>query len=663
MSIKSMKPENKFVDPIHRWMEFDGIDIELSLKLETDFERIKGINHLGLISLVYPLAKHNKFEHQIGSQYVISKALTRKIFPSIEENSVKIAAAINHIGHLPYTYTCEKAVMVAASMSDSVKSELETIINFVHENIACKNCDLKYCGSTEDMGGIDYKNIHKWFSLYKYLKNCSLRKKLKKNERDSADKLKKIEHDSADKYVKFEYSEEFVKKLLVCKNNNEKYIKFKNIFDELDKIDYVFRDLFYFGTAFLDINLDLILSKYKTNIEYPEKKLIKSANVYLRDTFYYDPRVVAKSTFSEKMIAYLLINNKISIAQLLEFNDYDLHEHLQKQKMKFLKDSYEHVFENEHETFKRKLSAIPINREKTDSIKLERKITTLRSEGLLTYPFENGYFTSMRETNHGNRLDIYINEKYPNLQHLIKFISRNKKHITFNNFDGLINHILSEDNTSINEDSSNFVYLILNEVEVEFEKYLLPKALKDQETKQLLGYLHKIIYKDDHKMKYRMFIKNVTHDSNKIFRKPTKTISKFRDNVLKAGYRLIDEEQQKDKKGLLLEACVFLDSMMNGWEGVRDKYLFPNVIVKDINNRKTAEYDLIVINLMNDNSIVIDYIESSVDNSKEKEDEEMEKMRRLRVQIINRFEDVKMKAYFGRWDENTKIIKIEEPLG
>lgn len=648
-----MKPEKKFVDPIHRWMEFDGIDIELNLRLETDFERIKGINHLGLISLVYPLAKHNKFEHQIGSQYVISKALTRKIFPSIEENSVKIAAAINHIGHLPCTYTCEKAVLVAASMSDSVKSELEAIINFVHENIVCKNCDLKYCGTTEDVGEIHYKKIHKWFSLYKYLKNRGLR-----------NSLKKFEHEPGDKSVKFEYNEEFIKKMLICKNKNDKYIKYKNIFDELDKIDYVFRDLFYFGTAFLDINLDLILSKYKTNIEYPEKKLIKSANVYLRDTFYYDPLVVAKSTFSEKMIAYLLINNNISIAQLLKFNDNNLLELLQKQRMKFIKKSYEHVFNNEYETFKRKLSAIPIDQKTTDSIKLEKRITVLRSEGLLTYPFENGYFTSMREVDHGSGLDIYIDEKFPKLQQLIRFISRNKKHIILNDFDGLISHILNGDNASINENSFDFVYLILKDVEFEYEKYMIPRAQKlDQERKQLLGFIHKIIYKDNHKMKHEMFINNVIHYSNEIFRKPTKKIIKFRENVLKTGYRLIDEERQNDKKGLLLEACVFLDSMMNGWEGVRDKYLFPNVIVKDINNHKTAEYDLIVVKLMEDYSVVIDLIESSVDNSKEKEDEEMEKMRRLRVQIINRFEDVKMKAYFGRWNENTKKIKIEEPLG
>jgi len=247
---------------------------------------------------------------------------------------------------------------------------------------------------------------------------------------------------------------------------------------------------------------------------------------------------------------------------------------------------------------------------------------------------------------------------------LIRFISRNKKHIILNDFDGLISHILNGDNASINENSFDFVYLILKDVEFEYEKYMIPRAQKlDQERKQLLGFIHKIMYKNNHKMKHEMFINNVIHYSNEIFRKPTKKIIKFRENVLKTGYRLIDEEQQNDKKGLLLEACVFLDSMMNGWEGVRDKYLFPNVIVKDINNHKTAEYDLIVVKLMEDYSVVIDLIESSVDNSKEKEDEEMEKMRRLRVQIINRFEDVKMKAYFGRWNENTKKIKIEEPLG
>ncbi len=109
--------EDKFrhkiiIDPVHG-------DIGLS-KLETElidtptFQRLRGIKQLGFAYMVYPNARHSRFEHSLGVMHIMSRIL--ESFQSKDKNVVseedfrkqRIAALLHDIGHYPYSHLMEK---------------------------------------------------------------------------------------------------------------------------------------------------------------------------------------------------------------------------------------------------------------------------------------------------------------------------------------------------------------------------------------------------------------------------------------------------------------------------------------------------------------------------------------------------------------------------
>jgi len=100
------------IDPVHG-------DIGLS-KLETElidtptFQRLRGIKQLGFAYMVYPNARHSRFEHSLGVMHIMSRIL--ESFQSKDKNAVseedfrkqRIAALLHDIGHYPYSHLMEK---------------------------------------------------------------------------------------------------------------------------------------------------------------------------------------------------------------------------------------------------------------------------------------------------------------------------------------------------------------------------------------------------------------------------------------------------------------------------------------------------------------------------------------------------------------------------
>ncbi|MHC4169391.1 MAG: HD domain-containing protein [Planctomycetota bacterium] len=100
------------IDPVHG-------DIGLS-KLETElidtptFQRLRGIKQLGFAYLVYPNARHSRFEHSLGVMHIMTRIL--ESFRSKDKDSVsdevfrklRVAALLHDIGHYPYSHLMEK---------------------------------------------------------------------------------------------------------------------------------------------------------------------------------------------------------------------------------------------------------------------------------------------------------------------------------------------------------------------------------------------------------------------------------------------------------------------------------------------------------------------------------------------------------------------------
>ena len=80
------------------------------------FQRLNRINQLGLASVVYPGARHTRFQHSLGALYLMTeavKSLREKgvyIFDS-ESEAVQAAILMHDIGHGPFSHVLENTLI------------------------------------------------------------------------------------------------------------------------------------------------------------------------------------------------------------------------------------------------------------------------------------------------------------------------------------------------------------------------------------------------------------------------------------------------------------------------------------------------------------------------------------------------------------------------
>ncbi len=87
--------------------------LELKLLDTGSMQRLRGIRQLGTSHLVYPSAQHSRFEHSIGTCYMVKclvQALKNNGYTTIspeDENAVSVAALLHDITHIPFGHTLE----------------------------------------------------------------------------------------------------------------------------------------------------------------------------------------------------------------------------------------------------------------------------------------------------------------------------------------------------------------------------------------------------------------------------------------------------------------------------------------------------------------------------------------------------------------------------
>ena len=87
----------------------------LSLIDTEDFQRLRNITQLGYVHLVYPGARHSRFEHSLGVYHLAKQFMSRLLVsdPPLqlrdEDIRVFVAATLLHdIGHYPFSHTLEE---------------------------------------------------------------------------------------------------------------------------------------------------------------------------------------------------------------------------------------------------------------------------------------------------------------------------------------------------------------------------------------------------------------------------------------------------------------------------------------------------------------------------------------------------------------------------
>ena len=80
------------------------------------FQRLRRISQMGLSSLVYPGARHSRFEHALGCVHLMQKTIsilrTKGIAITDEESiGMQIAILLHDIGHGPFSHAMENSIV------------------------------------------------------------------------------------------------------------------------------------------------------------------------------------------------------------------------------------------------------------------------------------------------------------------------------------------------------------------------------------------------------------------------------------------------------------------------------------------------------------------------------------------------------------------------
>lgn len=102
-------------DPVHGFISFP-YDINFQLIEHPLIQRLRRIRQLGLTNFVYPGANHSRFQHALGSAYLMGQAIEvirSKGHPvSNEEEEGAINAMLLHdVGHGPFSHSLESSII------------------------------------------------------------------------------------------------------------------------------------------------------------------------------------------------------------------------------------------------------------------------------------------------------------------------------------------------------------------------------------------------------------------------------------------------------------------------------------------------------------------------------------------------------------------------
>ena len=280
------------IDPVHNTeVVLDSREVEIHSQLESEFERLKYIKHLGYASEVFRTANYSKYDHLMGLIHIfhVESSLTKNIFP-VELTNVMTAVLFgSHIGHLPYSHCGEKAVLLACDISPELKADITTRLQALDSSYGeCRRCTRKECESRElntitpqieDLFQTDdWVHLHRWFGALKLL---------------STDGVERILRDG--------WSSEELVKILVQPD-----CRWHQLLDRLDMLDYILRDSLYATTTHFDFNLDSIIELADIDSS-PEWRFLRTCKAFLADKIYCDPVVEIRSSLLQKMIAKELI--------------------------------------------------------------------------------------------------------------------------------------------------------------------------------------------------------------------------------------------------------------------------------------------------------------------------------------------------------------------
>lgn len=441
------------------------------------------------------------------------------------------------------------------------------------------------------------------------------------------------------------------------------------LLNHIDRLDYILRDMFHVGYIRVDLNLPFYFSnlelKSEKQIEMPsEWEVLDKLESYAKQNIYNDKRVKIAESLYQKIFKKAILDSKIGLANLLEWNDQELvntlREYQERKEQKYrLKAEIDRIKPN--------LESIPtytfsVSSKRSTSrnlLLIEGRVKTIGNYLVneLNRSFENGIFKGAYLDSFSTTSDINGTMACLDRKHIRRFLqetARYEKYYQKHNLEQLGKCIWGKE-TKINFDRYKpVVQELLKQMEkdrdidpleifckgISISEKRLPGTINLSEIKETAENLFRLIYEMG---KYRnksdfvkdslieTFLRNpnrIIGDENRLqdFNFPTKNdLLSYMEQFSGKGRRKI-----KGFKGKAHEYHTYLVKICESSEDKKEikKWVFPST------STPRGEVDVWVLHVFKRRRPLLELIECSISKSETKK---LEAIRKLK-QIVNHLE-------------------------
>ena len=663
-------------DPLYRVIDVTSEMRVVEGRVKGKFDRLKRINNLGIIPEVFEMAKYPKYEHALGTVYQVNALLEivdPKTIPKKYRVPLTVSSLFLHLGHLPYTYSTERALLLASNLGNrtkenEIKKYVKQRVKKVLKKIGYEDEDVK--NIFDDLFSMKgYKFLYRFFSADLVINSFG---KIKKDLNLSGDDLKII-----------------LDNILSDKTVGYKYLSLA------DKADFVQRDALYFGTVRIDISpkhlySHISLERHGLSVT-DEERLIDVNLDYLADRFYKNAEVAWFSALYEKILASLLSSKRFRIEWLDEYDDeqlkrlmcsaYDKNNKkislppswVQRAKNLFDKNiRFYKVFGLENVFFPKEMDVIDIEYQLIGKRESQR--------GLLRYPFESGILINIEYPPKDTHIPIPDPDYYPrsltlfqevskkNLGKILDIIRKLSSHLSLRHTKEIREAIANQISWSGNARLSNehVQEAIIEAIRlIDKEKYKREGDFIDKFLKDMQGLdIYRSLLKDPYnKFLWKSFISYFLENreqedlsslydyfSGAFLGFPVRTFQFKKtkqdlDMIYEMLLSMLSENHSTEKKGHLFEALCLIDRLRTK----RGDFQFIINGMKIIDptmpsgKEEQNEYDIIEF-LLDKDSVECRIYACSIRKDYKKKNEES--IRKLVDSIHEKFPDIKIKSRY-----------------
>jgi HD superfamily phosphohydrolase len=286
--------ETNRIDYIYDYVEVDKEDLELlSDSLVKGLERLRFIQHLGVVGEAFPLARHDKLEHAYGVYWLCK--LTRDWARGLNTNdkALRLAGLLHGVGHAPWTYTTEQAILQLYWLHEDTRRWLDAIF---------ERC-VRFIGNNALQDEAQHVvSVGNFYALYPWLTVARI---ASTNGMDN----------QLGKHVALH--------LLDSRLFGHKLLR------TLDRVDYTLRDLHYLGTARIHLNIGPFLRGFHRKPDQsiglpPFNDVVEAAHRSLVNEVYRCLEVRWISALACKAMVKAVIDGHTTAEELTRLTDEDL---------------------------------------------------------------------------------------------------------------------------------------------------------------------------------------------------------------------------------------------------------------------------------------------------------------------------------------------------